>query len=27
LFAVLAAAAVTGSQLIGTLTMVSYALG
>nr|WP_317271310.1 cytochrome c biogenesis protein CcdA [Arthrospira sp. PLM2.Bin9] len=27
LFAVLAAAAGTGSQLLGTLTMVSYALG
>ncbi len=27
LFAVLAAAAATGSQLLGTLTMVSYALG
>jgi cytochrome c-type biogenesis protein len=27
LFAVLAAAAATGSQILGTLTMVSYALG
>jgi cytochrome c-type biogenesis protein len=27
LFAVLAAAAATGSQVLGTLTMVSYALG